>query len=259
VAASVVEHLDGDVLLRFDVRDTGVGIEAGRESLLFESAGQADLPVVRRQGGAGLGLTIAKRLARLMHGDVGVESEAGKGSCFWFTARLGIERVAGGTAAAAGAGWRVLVASPNAHTAMALRRMLNAAGCDVLVEADGAAALAALRAAEAQGRPCELCLLDAALPDLPGSTAVAALGGLALATAPRLILLAAAGAQALPSASRDGVLAVLAKPVTRLALLDAIARARVPAAAATAEEEAAATGLAGSRSLPVADHETDRE
>ncbi len=255
VAVSVVEHLDGDVLLRFDVRDTGVGIEAGREPLLFESFQQVDPPATRRFAGAGLGLAIAKRLAQLMDGDVGVESEVGKGSCFWFTARLGVERMTGASAAAAYAGWRVLVASPNARTAQALRGMLVAAGCDVMSKGEGGAALAALRAAEEQARPYQLCLLDEALPDLPGSTAAAALDRLALATAPRLLLLVRAGAPALPAASRDGVPATLVKPVTRQALLEAMARAMVPASAAAAPLPA----LAGARVLLVEDHEMNRD
>jgi two-component system sensor histidine kinase/response regulator len=259
VAVSVVEQRGGDVLLRFDVRDTGVGIEAGREPLLFETLQQADAGPTRRQGGAGLGLAIAKRLAALMAGEVGVESEAGKGACFWFTARLGIERRADTATATACAGWRVLVASDNARTAAALRGMLVAAGCEVVVVADGVAALEALRSADAQ--PYRLCLFDAALPGLPGPAAAAALAGFARAARPRLVLLTQAGAES-PLPWPDGALS-LQKPVTRTALLEAIARAPAAAASGDAASAAAVTAarasLAGARVLLVEDHGMNRD
>jgi PAS domain S-box-containing protein len=224
VAVRVVERMAADVLLRFDVRDTGIGIEADRRVQLFEGFHQSDAAAARRYGGAGLGLAIAKRLAHLMDGDVGVESEVGKGSCFWFTARVGLERSTA-MPAVASTGWRVLVATRNARTGRALQGMLTAAGCEVAVESGGSAALAALRASQAQEQSFQMCLFDAALPDLPGAAAPAALASLALAAPPRLMLLVPAGAQTLASALPDGVFAMLDKPVTPLALREALARA----------------------------------
>jgi two-component system sensor histidine kinase/response regulator len=89
IGIRVVEETDENVLMRFSVRDTGIGLTEEQIGKLFQSFQQADNSTSRKFGGTGLGLAISKKLANLMGGDVGVESEYGKGSTFWFTARLG--------------------------------------------------------------------------------------------------------------------------------------------------------------------------
>jgi two-component system, sensor histidine kinase len=88
VSASLVSDRDGFVVVRFDVLDTGIGIPRSRLAVIFDPFTQADGSSTRKYGGTGLGLAICKQLAELMGGGIGVKSEEGKGSAFWFTARL---------------------------------------------------------------------------------------------------------------------------------------------------------------------------
>ncbi len=89
ICIRVREETENEVILYFEVKDTGVGISPEQKSILFRSFQQADSSVTRRYGGTGLGLAISRKLALMMGGDVGMESEFGKGSVFWFTAKLG--------------------------------------------------------------------------------------------------------------------------------------------------------------------------
>ena len=86
IDVQVSEDLGNDVKLRFSVRDTGIGIPKDKKDAIFESFTQADSSTTRKYGGTGLGTTISKQLAEVMGGEIGVESEVGMGSCFWFTA-----------------------------------------------------------------------------------------------------------------------------------------------------------------------------
>jgi signal transduction histidine kinase/HPt (histidine-containing phosphotransfer) domain-containing protein len=89
IRVKLLENNNDDVLLRFSVRDTGIGVPENMLELIFANFTQADTSTTRQYGGTGLGLTISKQLAELMGGEMGVESKVGKGSQFWFTARLG--------------------------------------------------------------------------------------------------------------------------------------------------------------------------
>jgi hypothetical protein len=161
-------------LLRFEIRDTGIGIPADKITLLFQPFSQVDASTTRRFGGTGLGLSISKRLVELMGGEIGIESKEDKGSTFWFT--LSVERQLDGQEApemlpeADLTGCRVLVVDDNNTNRRLLTALLTAWGCRVEEANGGAAALPLLKAAVAAGTPFEIALLDMNMPDQDGET-----------------------------------------------------------------------------------------
>jgi len=170
-----VEESPSDLLLRFEVQDTGIGIGDDEKKRLFTAFEQADGSMTRKYGGTGLGLAISKRLTKLMGGDIGVESEPGKGSTFWFTVRLG---KATGTVAEAPAiaqlsaenrlrsqfaGSRLLLAEDEPVNQEVSRSLLEDVGLVVDVAEDGAVALAL-----AKHNRYALILMDVQMPILNG-------------------------------------------------------------------------------------------
>jgi CheY-like chemotaxis protein len=156
--------------LRFDVRDTGVGIEPAARERLFQLFQQADPSTTRRHGGTGLGLAISRQLVELMGGQIGADSVPGQGSHFWFTARVGVAPALPAPAAAApqaegGAlrGVTVLVAEDNEINRLVATAMLQSQGAQVEVAHDGEQVLAALRV-----RRFHCVLMDVQMPVMDG-------------------------------------------------------------------------------------------
>ena len=160
---------DDEIALRFEVVDTGIGIDAAAQESIFESFAQADGSTTRRYGGTGLGLTIAKQLVGLMGGEIGVRSTVGEGSTFWFTVPLRVVHQATPFVAhRALQGVRVPVVDDNATNRRILEHQLAAWGMTVEAAADGPAALAALQAAAESERSYDLALLDFKMPGMGG-------------------------------------------------------------------------------------------
>jgi CheY-like chemotaxis protein/nitrogen-specific signal transduction histidine kinase len=161
-------------LLEFSVSDSGIGIAEGDQALLFQPFSQADSSITRRYGGSGLGLSLVATLARLMGGEVGVDSEVGRGSRFWF--RIRAERVAANrpvpplpdagarSGAATHLSGRVLVVEDDPGNQKVIEIMLRKLGLDTVVAADGQHALDAL----AGGEAADLILMDVQMPRLDG-------------------------------------------------------------------------------------------
>jgi PAS domain S-box-containing protein len=175
VRARLVDQDEASVLLRFDVQDTGIGIEDEVMPRLFTAFEQADPSATRRTGGTGLGLAITRRLAELMGGEAGATSRHGAGSTFWFTARLRRDASATGASPpepvsdAEAALWRrhrgarVLLAEDNPVNAEVAQTLLEAAGLVVDVAPDGQVAVDM-----ALQRAYRLVLMDMQMPGLDG-------------------------------------------------------------------------------------------
>ncbi|RFO94843.1 hypothetical protein DIC66_21480 [Rhodoferax lacus] len=184
---SVLERHAQEALLRFEVQDTGIGLNNGQIERLFRSFSQADASTTRMYGGTGLGLAISKGLAELMGGQVGVDSVEGAGSTFWMTARLGLAlpgEIASHAGHAGGAGReqlhnrhgaRLLLVEDNELNQIVATELLRDAGFVVDVAEHGAAALERLRAAHANAvqPPYALILMDMQMPVMDGLEATA--------------------------------------------------------------------------------------
>jgi PAS domain S-box-containing protein len=170
------QETTGDLLLRFEVSDQGIGLTTEQQARLFRPFTQADESTTRRFGGTGLGLTIATRIARLMGGETGVVSEHGQGSTFWFTARLGKSgrpaQVAPARHDDAGAGIvatgfqigrRILVAEDDPVSQEVIRMLLEDAGLEVEIAGNGHEAVE-----RARDGGYALILLDVQMPVMDG-------------------------------------------------------------------------------------------
>ncbi len=159
-------------VLRFSVKDTGIGIPPDKQRKVFEAFEQEDNSTTRRYGGTGLGLSIASRLVAMMHGEIGVESEPGRGSLFHFTARFGLQVDQPARPWVRPLvelqGLEVLVVDDNATNRHILEQWFRGWGTEPTVVADGLEALEALWRASASARPFPLVVLDARMPGIDG-------------------------------------------------------------------------------------------
>jgi two-component system sensor histidine kinase/response regulator len=251
------------VVLRFGLRDTGIGLTAEQIGRLFRSFSQADSSITRKYGGSGLGLAINKQLAQLMGGAVGVSSVPGQGSDFWFTARLGkgqTERVLRPDLELRGA--RALVVDDHESARLVLTDILQSMQFQVDSVDSGADAVAAVQQAEHAGTPYDWLFLDWKMPQMDGLATVRAIRDLGLQHPPGEVMVTAFDrSEVLPQAAALGITKVLAKPVNASMLFNALAQARGPAAPAphALSDSRALERLRGARILLVEDNEFNQE
>ena len=217
---------DDRLHVRFEVQDTGEGIAADRQAHLFEAFEQADSSLTRRHGGTGLGLALTKRFAALMGGEVGMRSELGRGSTFWFTAWLGDVPEAGEVAPPpALTGLRALLVDDLAEARAALGERLTAMGFEVDALPSGVAALEQVRNGPSHARPYDVFVVDWRMAPLDGIETLRQLAQrLGAAMPPSILVSAHDDPEMRQAAHRAGCEAVLIKPVTPSALHDALVR-----------------------------------
>lgn len=227
VVVRIKEQTDKDVLIYCAVHDTGIGLTKEQVGQLFQSFSQADASTTRKFGGTGLGLVIAKQLAELMGGGVGVDSEFGKGSTFWFTARLGkvVSKKIKQELTEDLRGKRVLVVDDNENARLVLSELLFRLGFKVDQVASGKVAIGAVGRAEAQGTPYELLFLDWQMPEMNGLETAKRLLELPLIHMPQMIMVTSQSrAEVAKEAESVGIENILIKPVGASILFDSVVR-----------------------------------
>lgn len=226
VSTSLVSDSGDQVVLRFSVRDTGIGIPGDKQDILFRKFAQADTSTTRKYGGTGLGLAISKQLVELMGGEIGVSSEAGKGSEFWFTLHLAKQANPPHLAMPPidFRGIRVLVVDDNATNRDALAMRLKSWDAIADLADGGAAALELLNKACDSGEEYRLALLDMQMPGMDGAELGRRIKADARYRKLPLIMMTSAGQRGDARKFESlGFAAYLTKPVRQSDLMDAMA------------------------------------
>ncbi|WP_245651085.1 ATP-binding protein [Paramagnetospirillum marisnigri] len=227
--------------LRFSITDTGIGLDSEQQARLFEPFMQADITISRRYGGTGLGLSICRRLVAIMNGDIGVASNIGAGSTFWFEIPLDVAVEQSETGPDL-TGKAVLVLAEGPVAADSIRQYLGHLGAQVAVVASPDGALAAVRAAALAGWAYDVALLDGGV-DYRQRLGLAGALITAAGSEGEMRMMMMVGQDAYPAASAEadalGLFGVVPKPVRQRLLWRAVSAAvgrADPAAAAQVED-----------------------
>jgi two-component system sensor histidine kinase/response regulator len=217
------------IVLRFLVKDTGIGIPLAKQKTIFDAFAQADGSMTRKYGGTGLGLAICRRLVTLMGGQIGVTSDPNTGSIFHFTARLKIASVGIRKSEPLAIGQLcdlpVLIVDDNYTNRRVLEGILSRWGMKVTTADGGRTALLALAQAQSAGKPFALILLDGQMPEMDGFQLAARIRTSPGMTGSTIMMLTSADQMGDASRCRDlGVAAYLVKPIRQTELFSAFCR-----------------------------------
>jgi CheY-like chemotaxis protein/two-component sensor histidine kinase len=271
IAVAVQRITEQEVVLRFTVRDTGIGIDEEQRKILFKDFEQADSSTTRKYGGTGLGLAIVSRLVLLMGGEYGMDSTPGQGSTFWFTVTLGCRErpPSAPLVSEVMPSARVLVVDDNASSRRHMSEMLARMNFSVASADCGDAALQAVQAAQARDEPHDVILLDWQMPDMNGVDVARRIRQLTLSRQPHLCLVTAFGREHLfADAKTQGIESLLVKPVSASVMFDhlmrVLGRPALTGALSDRSGPVARQGidlapLRGARMLLVEDNEINRE
>jgi signal transduction histidine kinase/DNA-binding response OmpR family regulator len=267
VRVDLVRITGEDALIRFEVTDTGVGIEKEKQKDIFGAFIQADGSTTRQFGGTGLGLSISNRLIQLMGGEINLESEPGKGSRFWFTITLPRKAEEDPVKIVNIAALRnkpVLVVDDNATSREILRSQLGAWQLPADFAANGTEAMQMVRDAAFLAKPYSIAFLDLHLPDTDGLQLARKIREDPDAASTKLILLSSASLDEETVMSSKDIDCILNKPVRQGMLYDAIVSTAAPApdtahAAGPAQTESCGTESLAARVLLAEDNQLNRE
>jgi signal transduction histidine kinase/ligand-binding sensor domain-containing protein/DNA-binding response OmpR family regulator len=225
VAMNLEPSSNGHCRVRVEVHDSGIGMSEEAKSRLFEKFTQVDSSTTRRYGGTGLGLAISKQLAELMGGKIGVESEVGRGSIFWFVAEFDAAPPAASVHPVSPAGMRgrqILIVDDNATNRRLLVRLLSRWGASVEEAVDAEAAWAKLPEAMQGPHPYDMAILDYHMPGMTGLELAEKIRGHgACAGLPLILLSSALAHEQRARCEQLGIAAAFQKPFRQGALLQA--------------------------------------
>jgi two-component system sensor histidine kinase/response regulator len=227
------------VVLEFSITDTGIGIPKDKQARMFEAFEQADTSTTREYGGTGLGLAISKQLVELMHGDIGIESDIGKGTTFHFTAAFKLQPKLPASRHESMReylqGLKVLVVDDNETNRFILQEMTSVWGMSPAVATSVDEAIEEIEKAQRNGQPIQLVLTDMYMPRRDGFDLIEWLRSRPEYAETKVMILSSGPTSEHRTRARElNVASYLTKPVRQSTLFDAIATAMGPSEALTA-------------------------